>query len=96
MYRKSRRRIVLEGKRERCAAMRAAKARKRMERAGGEGWKLVRSVLMLVMVQAGPDGRSMALRACTGAEEWYRCGSERAVRGALARMLWAKMMKATG
>lgn len=52
-----------------------------------EGWKRVGT--FLVVVHAGPDGRTMALQA-HGCERWERCGSERAVRGALARMLWGK------
>jgi len=42
---------------------------------------------LLVIVNASPDGRTVAVHA-HGRAEWYRCGSERAVRGALARMLW--------
>ena len=86
MYRKSRRTIVLQGKRDRCVAMRAAKERKRLA-AGAEceGWKRVGT--FLVIVHAGPDGRSVGISA-RSCGEWYRCGSERAVRGALARMFW--------
>ena len=76
-----------EAQLRRCATMRAAKERNRLARAEDCGkWPLVRSVL--VIVHAAHDGRHMALRAATGRGEWYRCGSERAVRGALASILW--------
>lgn len=66
--------------------MRAAKERKRIATAAEcEGWKRVG--MFLVVVHAAPDGKSVALQA-HGCETWERCGSERAVRGALARMLW--------
>ena len=55
-----------------------------------EGWKRVGT--FLVVVHAAPDGRTMALQA-HGCETWERCGSERAVRGALARMLYSKRTK---
>lgn len=72
----------------RCAGMRAAKERKRLDRAKEcEGWKRVGT--FLVVVHAGPDGRTMAIQA-HGCDTWTRCGSERAVRGALARMLWER------
>ena len=57
-----------------------------------EGWKRVGT--FLVVVHAAPDGRTIAIQA-HGCETWYRCGSERAVRGALARMLWNKKGGAT-
>lgn len=50
-----------------------------------EGWKRVGTFLLVV--HAAPDGRTMAIQA-HGCERWYRCGSERAVRGALARMIY--------
>jgi hypothetical protein len=75
--------------------MRAAKERKRLAAtADCEGWKRVGTFLLVV--HAGPDGRTMALQA-HGCDRWYRCGSERAVRGALARMLRGRMeMKKQG
>ena len=50
-----------------------------------EDWKRVGTFLLVV--HAAPDGRNVASQAHNCAT-WYRCGSERAVRGALARMLW--------
>lgn len=72
----------------RCAAMRAAKARKRQAAHAGESgkWPLVRSVLL--RLYASPDGRSLELRYADGEREWLRVGSERALRGKLARVLW--------
>ena len=71
-----------------CAAMRAAKDRKRIERNASEctAWPLVAS--RLLCVHASPDGRTMAIRAYGCASAWYRCGSERAVRGAMARLIF--------
>ena len=85
MYRKSLYRRRYERKAARCAAMRAAKARKREQQAVTDpGWRRVAS--MIVTVDAAPDGRTVAIY-CAGLREWFRCGSERAVRGALARMI---------
>ena len=50
-----------------------------------ENWRVVRTCLMRVW--AGPDGRSMAIYIDG---TMFRRGSERAVRGALARALWGK------
>jgi hypothetical protein len=88
MYRKSRRTLVLERKRQRCAAMRAAKERKRTESCADKhgGWPLVRSVWLAVY--AAPDGRHLELHAASERGQWVRCGSVRAVRGALAKLLW--------
>jgi hypothetical protein len=86
MYRKSRRAIVLQHKRERCAAMRAAKERKRLANTP-EKWERV--FTLLVIGHAAPDGRTLALQV-HNCKTWYRCGSVRAVRGALARMMWGK------
>ena len=65
-----------------------ARERNRMERNAEEcgKWPLVRSVL--VCVYAAPDGRHVAFRTADGVGEWHRCGSVRAVQGALGRMLW--------
>lgn len=77
----------LQAQLRRCAAMRSAKERKRLSRADECGaWPRVRSVLLVI--NAAPDGRTMALRYSDGSGEWHRCGSERAVRGALARLMW--------
>lgn len=40
-----------------------------------------------------PCGRYVGLRAING--QWHRCGSERAVRGALATALWNMRPKCT-
>lgn len=81
----------MEGKRARCAAMRAAKERRRLESREGE-WRLVRVVELRVF--AAPDGRHVELHAQSERGFWARCGSERAVRGAVARVLWR--MRAEG
>lgn len=66
----------------------AGRERLRRERNASEcgAWPLVAS--RLICVHASPDGRNVAMHAwgCGGA--WYRCGTERAVRGALAKLLW--------
>ena len=85
-YRKTLRAIRLERKLARCAAMRAAKERKRLAAAAEmPAWRRVGT--LLIVVHAAPDGRAVAVQA-HGRRDWFRCGSERAVRGALARMLW--------
>jgi hypothetical protein len=68
-------------------AMRGVEARQRKRLADCEsapGWRRVRT--LLIAVYAHDDGRHVGLRVNGG--EWYRCGSERAVRAALARMLY--------
>jgi hypothetical protein len=87
MYRKSRRTIALDAKRARCAAMRAAKERKRLDSCGDSGsWPLVRAVWLAVY--AAPDGRYIEIHAASDRGHWQRCGSERAVRGAVSTILW--------
>jgi hypothetical protein len=87
MYRKSRRTIALEAKRARCAAMRAAKARKCADSMrDAPGWHIVRTVWLCVY--AAPDGRHIELHVASERGEWRRCGSERAVRGLVAEVLW--------
>lgn len=82
-YRKRRRERLLQ--RSRLGVQ--ARERKRLERANEFGsWRRVATVLLVV--HAAPDGRHMAINAVHGAGEWMRCGSERAVRAALARALW--------
>jgi hypothetical protein len=66
--------------------MRAAKERKRLANNLGE-WRRVFS--LLIVGHVAPDGRTLALQA-HNCKTWYRCGSERAVRGALAKMMWEK------
>ncbi len=64
----------------------AARERKRRERTATDpGWSRVAT--LLVTVDAAPDGRSVALHA-HGQRDWFRCGSERAVRGALVRVIY--------
>ena len=87
MYRKSRRTIALEHKRKRCASMRAAKERKRRESMRhAPGWQHVRTVWL--SVYAAPDGMHVEIHAASERGQWRRCGSERAVRGAVAEILW--------
>jgi hypothetical protein len=88
MYRKSRRTLALERKRKRCAAMRAAKERKRMESCADQpgGWTLVRAVW--IAVYAAPDGKHIELHAASERGHWARVGSARATVGAVGRMLW--------
>jgi hypothetical protein len=64
----------------------AAKARKRAEsQADDPGWTCTGTYIMRAF--AAPDGRTMELHLCGGSREWYRCGSERSVRGAVACVL---------
>jgi hypothetical protein len=90
MYRKSRRMLALERKRKRCAAMRAAKERKRLaERFDGPEWTRWRTLLLAVW--AHRDGRHVGL--------WvdgkpFVCGSERAARAALAKTLYGDSLRA--
>ena len=81
-YRKRRRERLLRASR----AGVAARERNRLARAEESGkWPRVRSLLLIVT--ASPDGRHVGIHAHdTGA--WYMCGTERAVRAALAKMLW--------
>ncbi len=84
MYRKSRRAIGLERKRARCPAMRAAKERKRLaETFDGPEWTRRRT--LIVGVWAHGDGRHVGI--WIDGKPW-KCGSERAVRGMLARVLY--------
>ncbi len=82
-YRKRRRERLLKASR----AGVAARERIRMELAAVAGeWTRVATVVL--QVNAAPDGRTVAVRACHGRGEWEVCGSERAVRGRLAGWLW--------
>lgn len=83
MFRKSIVAKRLEAKRGKCAAMRAAKERKRMEEPGQE-WTHFEHVLRFAV---HPDGRHVSVRV---GEQWERCGSERSVRAVLARAIWRK------
>ena len=62
----------------------AGRERKRLALDPGN-WRRVFS--LLVVGHASPDGRTLALQAHS-TRTWHRCGSERAVRGALAKMMW--------
>ena len=50
---------------------------------------------LLVVGHASPDGRTLALQA-HGCADWHKCGSERAVRGALAKMMFRKVNQTKG
>ena len=54
-------------------------------------WTRVKTLILVV--SAAPDGRNVGLWAAGCGETWQRCGSERAVRGALAKLLWGKRTK---
>jgi len=84
MYRKSVVASRLERKRKQCAAMRAAKERKRLAAAAECGSWTTRRVEF--EASFSPCGKYVGLRAVNG--PWTRCGSERAVRIALGRVLW--------
>jgi hypothetical protein len=86
-YRKRRRERLLRASR----AGVAARERIRRESCADSGaWPLVRAVW--IAVYAAPDGRHIELHAASERGHWVRCGSERAVRGALATIIW-KMTK---
>ena len=68
----------------RCSAMRAAKERKRLAIAAECGTWTMR--LCQFEASFSPCGRYVGLRAMNGS--WHRCASERAVRGAMAKVLW--------
>ena len=70
--------------------MRAARARKRTEsQAAAPGWTCTGTYLLRTF--AAPDGRTMEMHLYGGRREWHRCGSERAVRGALAGVMYGKV-----
>jgi len=87
MYRKTGCAIQMQRKRARCAAMRAAKERRRLESsASSPGWRMVRAVWLAIY--AAPDGRHIEMHAVSDRGDWRRCGSERVVRAALAQIVW--------
>lgn len=91
MYRKSRRAMALARKRERCAAMRAAKERKRLaETLDGPDWTRVRT--LIVGVYAHRDGRHVGL--WIDGKAWI-IGSERAARGKLAKLMYQQKGQTT-
>ena len=96
MFRKSRRYMRLQAKRERCAAMRAAKERLRLSRdAEAARWEIVRVLTILdpasgaahrwILRAGGECGRRVALEVDGRVT---RCRSERTVRSALAKAMW--------
>ncbi len=89
MYCKSIRSSKLQAKQKRCAAMRAAKERKRLATAAECGTWATR--LCQFEASFSPCGRYVGLLAING--PWQRCGSERAVRGAMAKVLWQHTKK---
>jgi hypothetical protein len=80
--------------RERAMKGVAGRERKRREREEAAGnWEPLG--VMLVVMRAAPDGRRMAL-AVHERMDWTVCGTERAVRSALARAMWGKKSAVTG
>lgn len=66
----------------------AAKKLKRLRsREGDPEWRLVRAIWLAVY--AAPDGRAVELHVVSERGQWRRCGAERAVRGALAQLIWS-------
>lgn len=90
MFRKSIRAKRKEGKAAKCAAMRAAKDRKRIADAEKCGQWVTRRLVF--DVSFSPCGRYVGLRSESG--RWQRCGSERAVRGRLASVLYGHKERA--
>jgi len=82
-YRKRRRERMLARSRAGVAARERIRAEAQRD---APGWQHVRTVWL--SVYAAPDGRHIELHAASERGQWARCGSERAVRGALAEMLW--------
>jgi len=76
--------IPAERKKEIISAIREAKAKTRMERAAKLPKWTKRNVVFYVSFS--PCGKYVGLRAVNG--QWTRCGSERAVRATLGRVLW--------
>ena len=82
-YRKRRRERLLRASR---AGVAAREQKRQAAMAHEPGWRMVRSVWLEVW--AAPDGRRVELHAASELGSWRRCGCERAVRGALADILW--------
>ena len=77
----------LRGRKEWSRKAHAAKARRReVSMADAPGWRRV--LTMVLTVEAAPDGKHVEIHAHGRDGRWVRCGSERAVRAALARLLW--------
>lgn len=81
MYRKSIRATRKERKRERALAMVEAR-RRRMAEGPGADWQVFEHVLRYAVA---PDGRTVALAV---GKAWRRTGSERTIRGILARAIY--------
>ena len=62
----------------------AAREKLRLERAAECGQWTSRTIIL--QASFSPDGRFVGLQFANG--EWARCGSERYVRGQLAKKLW--------
>lgn len=86
-----------EARRSKCAAMRAAKERKRMESA--EAWQIIREVTLRDprngavhhwTISASPCGRYVDIVADG---KHAVCGSERTVRCAIARAMWSARIR---
>ena len=94
MYRKSIRTKRLEAKRKRCAAMRAAKARKRMERTSAMrdvGGIATDGILGSHSIRLLSYGDGEPHYAITVDGEHRQARTERGILRCLARMLFAKI-----
>jgi hypothetical protein len=60
-----------------------------MAEADCAGAEWLRRTPLIIVRRVSPDGRRVALRV-HGKTDWAVCGSERAVRGWLAKVLWKK------
>lgn len=79
--------------RERAMKGVAARERLRIERVESVGnWQKIG--VLLVAMKAAPDGKHMAI-AVHGRLDWTICGTERAVRSALARAMWKRFKVCT-
>jgi len=82
-YRKRRRERLLRASR---AGVEERERRRAESMRDAPGWRHVRDVWL--SVYAAPDGRNVELHAVSERGQWRRCGSERAVRGAMADIIW--------
>ena len=85
--RRIRRRNDLQRQKSRLGVLARERARRQRAEECGD-WRRVATLVLVVT--AASDGRSVGLLASGGSSPWERCGTERAVRAALARMLWAR------
>lgn len=73
----------------RASAMAGVRARERKRQASFDYAPCWHQVGVIVLtVYAGPDGRTVEIHAHGPTGKWARCGSERSVRGALAKLIW--------